>query len=78
MSLADEVREQGGKILHEGRTLRGVEAQVFRLALRAKAQRDAASAQQFAADVKILNLSGDVSGVKETPDGGVVLTFGVP
>lgn len=78
MSLADEVREQGGKILHEGRTLRGVEAQVFRLALRAKAQRDAASAQQFAADLAPLNLSGNVTKVDETPDGGIVLTFGVP
>jgi hypothetical protein len=74
--LREKIEAEGGKVLHEGRTLRGVEAQVFRLALRAKQQRDAQSAAMFAQDVAPLELPPrQVAKVQDTPDGGIVLTF---
>lgn len=76
-SLADQIRAEGGKVLHEGQTLRGAEAQAFRLALRAHVERRRASVQQLAADLAPLGLTGhlDLARCSDTPDGGVSLVF---
>lgn len=67
-------------------TLAGAEAQVFRLAMRGHAERKAQlehalrqSLQQFAADLEVLDLQGeiDIANCTDTPDGGIALAFKV-
>lgn len=85
-TLVEKIEAEGGTVLQHGKTLRGAEAQVFRLAARGHMERMAQieaarkqSLQQFAADLDVLGLQGeiDLANCTDTPDGGIALAFKV-